>query len=207
MQRLQSPVRRPSQKHPARPAARPFPRLWRRAEATPPRCAEPRPPAPESPSSARWRAADSARPARTPQPRPADARSAPGAAPARTSTLHSRGICQRAYRRILPAARNASRRNARSSAAAAASSSAAGTRTLRRVKPSNFRAYSSSAVSPRFRTASRIGRTVASASLSRAAFRRNRRPASLLCRMRITAQFCSADIPRFPARPPASGAE
>ena len=44
------------------------------------------------------------------------------------------------------------------------------------AKPSNLRAYSSTAASPRWRTASRIGPTTASASVSRAALRASKPP-------------------------------
>src|SRR5688500_11840188 len=59
---------------------------------------------------------------------------------------------------------------------AAAFNSAAGTRGVLRSKPSNLRAYSIRALSPRLRTFSRMGRTTSSASVKRAALRASSLP-------------------------------
>src|SRR5262245_43967982 len=84
------------------------------------------------------------------------------------------------------------RRNSGVSCLDAPSNAVSDTRTVSLRKPSKRSAYSSSARSPRLRTASRIGRTVSSASVKRAALRANNRPASLLWRMRITAPCVSS---------------
>src|SRR5580693_1868381 len=75
--------------------------------------------------------------------------------------------------------------NCRVRRSAAAHSSAAGTRTVLRVSPSNLRAYSRRPLSPRLRTASRIGRTTASASAMRAERRARSLPVSEDLRIRI----------------------
>ena len=172
------------------------------------RCSARPPPAPGSPSSAAWRAADSGpRECRPPRYRAA-ARSGPAAGPVANSRHPLRaaaGVRRRRGcwpRRSRPRAANSGARLPR-----AARSSARARARLARSRPSNLRAYSSSAASPRLRTASRIG------AHHRFGFRQAAPPCApaggrrlCLSSMRITARSCSADIRRCPARPPASAA-
>src|SRR5512143_3026687 len=86
---------------------------------------------------------------------------------------------------MLREASESARRNCGERRLAAACNSASGTATVRREKPSNLFAYSTSAASPRLRTASNIGRTAASASVNRAARRARIRPTAFASTIRI----------------------
>ncbi len=136
------------------------------AAATPRRCSARPPPAPESPSSSAWRAADSGPPGMYAATVSSGRTICPSRSPGCISAIHSaRHLQSRRTRGCWPPPSPPRARNSGASLPQAARSSASGTRTLLRSSPSNLRAYSSSALSPRLRTASRIGRTTASASV------------------------------------------
>ena len=99
--------------------------------------------------------------------------------------VNGRGSWSFANFLILFAATRIAERSSRFNPDAAAVNSACGTATVFRVRPSNLRAYSISAASPCVRTASRMGRTTASASAHRAARRFRMRSTWRLSTIRI----------------------
>ena len=156
----------------------------------------------ESQSSTRWRAGDSVRRECKRPSSPADARSVPSVRPsgsvvaALARHLHS-GIFADVGRRSLRGVdeiRPAARRRQTPARALAHRVP---------VNRSNLRAYSSSASSPRSRTASRIGATTRSASARRMALRVTNSCASESSTIRsmLTSRSCSADTRQCPGRP------
>ena len=98
-----------------------------------------------------------------------------------TPSLDSAGSCISANRRMFGGRDVDGVAKLRAQLAAASPTSCSRPGPTCRQTPSNLRAYSSSARSPRFRTASRMGRTTASASANRAA----RRASSCRSRQRV----------------------
>ena len=135
----------------------------------------------------------------------------PSLRPLPNSSRSSRAAsAPRANARMLRAAVVDGCAESRASGALQRRSSVSGTRTRSLVEAVELARVLEQRASPRVRTASRIGRTTASASIQA----RTARASAAACacdvsKIRIigTLRSCSADTPQFPARPPPSAAE